>query len=466
MGAKPNILVVDDDLGPRESMRMILKPNYEVHTAENGDQALALIQERPFDLVTLDLKMPGLSGIDLLREIKKFDPEIEIIIITGYGTFNTATEAIRHGVVDYIAKPFNLSEVTSIVEKSIRKRRFNQKLKHICEEVLTDEPDPINQQLKDMCEHAPLNEAEDLSKEAESQPSAAQSEPPRANPLELAHQGRGKHPRLTEKLLDITELKIKRMKELQGAFSKEIQELEEKLIHSEKLSLVGQLAASYAHELNNLLCAILGYAQFLQKKIEASYPHFSEIARSLDTIVRQSENATKVTQNLLDFSRKDTSHEGPTNIAELLDRAVNVAKQRTASLRVEVIRDYNRHLPLVLADQDKLEHVFLNIIINACHAMAGGGTIRITAHTQTECPEKLLQIDFADTGCGIPEENIERIFQPFFSTKERGKGTGLGLYINRRIVEDCGGTLTVQSIVGQGSTFTMLFPTLKEQEHN
>jgi two-component system NtrC family sensor kinase len=275
---------------------------------------------------------------------------------------------------------------------------------------------------------------------------------------DLARRDHPVQPSLTENLLDKTELKIKRMKELQEAFSKEIQELEEKLIHCEKLSLVGQLSASYAHELNNLLCAILGYAQFLQRKIETKYPHLDEVAQNLGTIVKQSENASKVTQNLLDFSRKDASHEGPTNIGEVLDRAVNFVKQRTSSLRIEVIRDYDPYLPQVLADQDRLEHVFLNLIVNACHAMEKGGTIRITAQPRVEEGGEFLQVDFADTGCGIQEENLERIFEPFFSTKERGKGTGLGLYISRRIIEDCGGRLAVQSVVGQGSTFTMLFP--------
>jgi DNA-binding NtrC family response regulator len=128
---KEAILVVDDEVGPRESLRMILKPLYEVHTASDGQEALRLIQNKDIDVVTLDLKMPGLSGIDTLKEIKKFKPDIEIIIITGYGTLNNAQEAIRFGAGDFISKPFNVADVISIVGKSFERRKFNLKIKSL-----------------------------------------------------------------------------------------------------------------------------------------------------------------------------------------------------------------------------------------------------------------------------------------------------------------------------------------------
>lgn len=116
------VLVVDDELGPRESLRMILKPSYEVLTADSGAKALEVVRERPVDLVTLDLKMPGLSGNEVLEGIKAFDPRIEVVIITGYGSLKSATEAIRHGVADYIAKPFNVAEIVSVVDRTVARR--------------------------------------------------------------------------------------------------------------------------------------------------------------------------------------------------------------------------------------------------------------------------------------------------------------------------------------------------------
>ena len=127
----PNILIVDDEIGPRESLRMILKPNYNVFTIENGNAAIQMIQQIAMDVATLDLKMPGISGIDTLKEIRMIDRDVMIIIITGYGTLKSAIEAIRYGVFDYIPKPFNVPEIISIIDKSVQRRKLNLKIKEV-----------------------------------------------------------------------------------------------------------------------------------------------------------------------------------------------------------------------------------------------------------------------------------------------------------------------------------------------
>ena len=120
-----NILIVDDEIGPRESLRMVLKPNYNVYTVENGYAAIQMIQQVEMDVLTLDLKMPGMNGIETLKEIRMISPDVMVIIITGYGTLKTAIEAIRYGVFDYIPKPFNVPEILSIIDKSIQRRKLN-----------------------------------------------------------------------------------------------------------------------------------------------------------------------------------------------------------------------------------------------------------------------------------------------------------------------------------------------------
>lgn len=133
-----SILIVDDEIGPRESLRMILKPHYNIYTAENGHSAIEMLRQTEIDVVTLDLKMPGMSGIETLKEIRLIDPDVMVIIITGYGTLKSAIEAIRYGVYDYIPKPFNVPEIMSIIEKSIQRRKLNLKVK----ELLNQPPDP------------------------------------------------------------------------------------------------------------------------------------------------------------------------------------------------------------------------------------------------------------------------------------------------------------------------------------
>ena len=136
----PNILIVDDEIGPRESLRMILKPNYNVFTVENGYAAIQMIQQFEMDVVTLDLKMPGISGIDTLKEIRGIDPDVMVIIVTGFGTLKSAIEAIRYGVFDYIPKPFNVPEITCIIDKSIQRRKLNLKIKGVLSRFLNHPP--------------------------------------------------------------------------------------------------------------------------------------------------------------------------------------------------------------------------------------------------------------------------------------------------------------------------------------
>jgi putative two-component system response regulator len=125
----PKILIADDEIGPRESLRMILKPNYNVFTVENGYAAIQMVKQVEPDIMTLDLKMPGLSGIDALKEIREIAPDLIVIIITGYGTLQSAIEAIRYGVFDYISKPFNVPEIIAIIDKSVQRKRLNLKIK-------------------------------------------------------------------------------------------------------------------------------------------------------------------------------------------------------------------------------------------------------------------------------------------------------------------------------------------------
>lgn len=135
MEKEGNILIVDDEFGPRESLRMILKPLYNIYTADNGQKALEVVKSSPVDLVTLDLKMQGPQGIDVLREIKKFNSDIEVIIVTGYASLKSAIEGIRYGAFDYIQKPFNVAEILSTINKSMERKKLYSQLKVFLKEI-------------------------------------------------------------------------------------------------------------------------------------------------------------------------------------------------------------------------------------------------------------------------------------------------------------------------------------------
>lgn len=132
---RASILVVDDELGPRESLRMILKPSYDVHTVADGMAALEFLEKSPVDLITLDLKMPGLSGLEVLEEVRKSNPDVMVIIVTGYGTFKSVVEAIHLNVFDYISKPFNIAEIISVVKRCLEMRNTRLAIKNLFGEI-------------------------------------------------------------------------------------------------------------------------------------------------------------------------------------------------------------------------------------------------------------------------------------------------------------------------------------------
>ncbi len=135
MAEKGRVLVVDDEMGPREALRLILKPIYEVYTAASGEEALEILQKEEIDLVTLDLKMPGLSGFDVLKEIKKLNKKIDVIVITGQGSLPNAKEAIHYGAGDFISKPFNVADIISVVSKVFERRRYTAKLNELIKKI-------------------------------------------------------------------------------------------------------------------------------------------------------------------------------------------------------------------------------------------------------------------------------------------------------------------------------------------
>lgn len=136
--SKPNILIVDDEMGPRESLKMILNPYYNVYTADRGAQAVEMLKQVPVDLVTLDLKMPGFSGINVLEKVKQHDPDIEAIIITGYGSLDTAIEGLRLGAFDYISKPFDVNHILALVRRGLERRNAKTQLRQVKSDFLSN----------------------------------------------------------------------------------------------------------------------------------------------------------------------------------------------------------------------------------------------------------------------------------------------------------------------------------------
>jgi len=215
-----------------------------------------------------------------------------------------------------------------------------------------------------------------------------------------------------------------------------------------ELAAVGQLAASIAHELRNPLSSIKGAAQFLQKE----YEEHSSIVEFLDIIVEEVNGLSKLTTEFLEFARPMEFEIGPVDVNEIIRKALQLMSIHISENGVIVVEHLDENLPIIQADGKQLGHVMRNIVLNAIQAMPSGGTLTIV----TRAVGNGVEFSVTDTGMGIPEEKLERIFVPFFTTKT--KGTGLGLSVVRKIVENHGGYIDVASVVGQGTTFKIILP--------
>ena len=244
-------------------------------------------------------------------------------------------------------------------------------------------------------------------------------------------------------------------------YDKRLRENQAQLIQAEKLTSLGQLAASIAHEVNNPLSGVLVYTQLLAKKINSD--KFSkEVA--LDYLTKMETELTRSTRlirSLLDFARQSLPALREVNVNDVLDRALDLAGHSAELQHIQVIKEFDPSLPPLMADFDQLQQVCTNLIINAIQAMPDGG--KLTIHTSVDSDGQ-LRIAVQDTGCGISEENQRKLFTPFFTTKVKGKGVGLGLAVAYGIIQRHHGRIEVQSKEGEGTTFTIYLPLHHEEK--
>jgi two-component system sensor histidine kinase HydH len=236
---------------------------------------------------------------------------------------------------------------------------------------------------------------------------------------------------------------------------REIKELREKMQRSEKLAGLGSLAAGMAHEIRNPLSSIKGFAQFFRKK----NPPGSEGQKYGEVIIQEVDRLNRVITNLLDFARPKEPVKAPASMNEILDHTLALIRDDARAKGIDLItKEIVEDLPLLLMDQDQITQVLLNLTLNGLDVLKGQGTLGIRAWVDQG--KKALVVEIADNGPGLSEEEISKIFDPFYTTKRTG--TGLGLAIAYRIIEKHQGTLSVESKPGLGSIFRMALPLILE----
>ncbi|CUT02974.1 two-component system sensor histidine kinase NtrB [Candidatus Kryptobacter tengchongensis] len=236
----------------------------------------------------------------------------------------------------------------------------------------------------------------------------------------------------------------------------QIKELEKQIQHSDKLALIGQIAAGIAHEIGTPLNVISGNAEYIMMEMGENNPYKEE----LETIISQAERIANLIKQLLEFARPRKPNYTKVNVNNELHHVIELLKHQFEKSNIKLNLKFSEDIPSIYADCSQIHQVFLNIIVNAIQAINQNGVIEI----ETFAKDGYVNIKFRDNGVGILPEHIHKIFEPFFTTKEAGKGTGLGLAVSKRIIDEHNGKIEVESTPGKGTVFTVKFPTYIKKE--
>ena len=247
-------------------------------------------------------------------------------------------------------------------------------------------------------------------------------------------------------------------KELEAEVARKTEEIkrgQEQLIHTEKLASLGRMAAGVAHELNSPLTGIVTFAHLMLKRVP---PQNKMDREDLEVIIEQAERCSKIIKGLLGFSRAISAERADIDINNTIRQALEIIQNQAKFHNIQIITNLSPDLPPIEGDVSQLIQVYMNLLINAADAMNDRGQITIATRRISEEGREFIEIEFTDTGSGIPEEHLNRIFEPFFTTKPAGKGTGLGLAVSHGIIRRHGGHIKVKSTPGKGTSFFIRLP--------
>ncbi|MCJ7809581.1 MAG: response regulator, partial [Desulfobulbaceae bacterium] len=363
--------VDDEDAFRRTIVKRLKKRGISIEEAGSGEECLSILEEKPMDVVVLDVKMPGMNGIEVLRHVKERYPKTEVILLTGHASTQDGVGGIKTGAFDYLSKPIELEHLLGKIKQA----------------------------------HAKILREEEKIKEAEFRA-----------------------------------------------------KMEQQMIATERLASLGTLAAGVAHEINNPLAIIkesAGWMKLILNKEEmVGIPRKGDFEMALGKIEKGVERARRITHQLLGSIKQTDSVCSEVNLEELLSETADLMHKDAGNKDIEIRQQIDPAVGSIWTDPYKLRQVLINLLTNAVQATGSGGKVTITV----EPVDEGAALTVSDTGQGIPQENLNKIFEPFFSTKPPGEGTGLGLFVTRSVVEKLGGEIGVESRLGQGASFRVQLP--------
>jgi signal transduction histidine kinase len=505
--AAPYVLIVDDEVDHREVIRDALTQHFqvvEVAEADGADAALGELRERPITTVVLDYRLPGRDGLDLLPELLETRPGVVVIVTTARGSEDTAVAALHAGAADYVPKHADLAtRLPAAVERAMqlqqlraakeRAEREREALQRFADTTLQALPLAVVVVDRDLNVHLMNAGAERLALPEARDPATGgwrypvevladhdlaqlvrdvadgvgpvhladvHYRPHGAGPNEVRHIALSLH-RFTAPEPDGTEA-VRVVTLAQDVTEQHL--LEEQVRQSAKLEAIGQLAGGVAHDFNNLLTGISGFAQIVRDGLPEGSPQIEDLQQVVDL----SDKAAGLTRQLLAFGRKQALQP---QVLTLNDVVADLTKMlhRVIDEHVDLVFVPAADLGVTLADPGQIEQVVMNLAVNARDAMPDGGHLTIEtqnvtldeayagAHLEVSAGEYVL-LAISDTGHGMDAETLSHIFEPFYTTKGVGQGTGLGLATVYGIVKQHGGHISVYSELGSGTTFKVYLP--------
>lgn len=515
------ILTIDDEAYIRNSIRTYLEDyGFQVVEAETGKAGIDVFEREKPDLVLLDLRMPEMDGLQVLEILRKRSPETPLIVASGTGNITAVVEALHLGAWDYILKPVqDMSVLYHSVTKCLKESRLqkeNKEYQDRLEDLVrerTRKLEASEQEYKAVFECTGTATAilehdqtismvnsrfEELSGLPRQQIIGRKKWTDFVAPADLEkmrryHEQRRRKEnhssppeqyefmfvrssgeecyilvdvgvipgsdRSVASLLDITNRK---KAEQRG------KSLEKQLRKSQKMEAIGTLAGGIAHDLNNILSPVLGYADMIMR---ASDPGGTTFARS-EKIQKAALRAADLVSQILSFSRRTEEEKRAVKIHPVVNEVIRLLRGTIPST-IRIIDRIDRNCGPVEADPTQIHQVIMNLCTNSYHAMEATGGELMVSLVAVEIPGEgasdhpglapghYICLSVEDTGCGMPEAVLERIFDPYYTTKEEGKGTGLGLSTVYSIVKSYQGEISVKSTPGQGSCFTVMLPVVE-----
>jgi len=513
MSKPPKILIIDDHRSIGEIFgRFLTTIGYRVFTTDDSQEGLLLSRSEFFNVIILDISLPGIDGLSLLAKIKNFSAYTEVIMITSYWDLDTALQSFKLGAHDYLKKPIELNLLSQAVTKAIEKQTLEFERKHLIAEIQFK--NLLLEEQKNLLEDKLIEDHQRIFRLAkrelftktllvemlESLPIGTilidkDGQILICNKVQEIFSGIPRDSLLGKNLFqDTMPINLKPWQEMGKSFvtfgtyevriidqrpekerilsiaisslvdeigeskgfiflSADItneKKIERQIIQSEKMSVIGELVTSLAHQIRNPLAIIGSATQYCLEKVG----YENGLKKYFEIIYRNIQNANKIISDLLDFAKPKRLELKKHDINQLLEEICRLIKVDFSKDGIRILRRFDKYLPEILCDKESMKQVFLNLLMNSKQAMPNGGIVCVTTKYNHE--DQMVLIIIKDTGNGIPKEHLPRIFNPYFTTKE--KGTGLGLSIVHRIVSEHHGNIIPDSKEGKGTRMTITLP--------